>query len=358
MRNPAAGSATFLRAVIPAPVSLPRALARGSGAIAVAAGLFAACIAFAQTDSARPVTILSSPIPDFRIADSARRFGALRYVGGLQLQSDDKAFGGISGIRLLPDGKHFLAVTDAGAWLAGEIDRDAAGLPSGLSGTVMGSLLSPDAGFIARKRDADCEGIEIVGDRIYLSFERHHRILVLALAAGLPVAGESALFMEMNGRRLAGNKGLEALAAFPEGSPFAGSLLAISEESLDRQRNIRAFILDGQTVREFAFLKDGDYAVTDAVFLPGGDLLVLERAYSLRRGPAMRLRHVPAAAIAEGATVSGSVLMEADRNHWIDNMEGLDVSTDQDGGIRVTLVSDDNFSPLQRTLLLEFVIEP
>jgi hypothetical protein len=47
------------------------------------------------------------------------------------------------------------------------------------------------------------------------------------------------------------------------------------------------------------------------------------------------------------------VLIEADLGHEIDNMEGLAVH--QEGGRTfVTVISDDNFSPGQRTLLLEF----
>ena len=35
-------------------------------------------------------------------------------------------------------------------------------------------------------------------------------------------------------------------------------------------------------------------------------------------------------------------------------MEGIDVGTATDGSIRVTLLSDDNFFPLQRTEFVEF----
>ncbi len=38
----------------------------------------------------------------------------------------------------------------------------------------------------------------------------------------------------------------------------------------------------------------------------------------------------------------------------IDNMEGLAVHRTDAGDIILTLISDDNFSPLQRTLLLQF----
>ena len=40
----------------------------------------------------------------------------------------------------------------------------------------------------------------------------------------------------------------------------------------------------------------------------------------------------------------------------IDNMEGLAVSQDEAGRTILTLVSDDNFSILQRTLILQFAL--
>jgi hypothetical protein len=42
--------------------------------------------------------------------------------------------------------------------------------------------------------------------------------------------------------------------------------------------------------------------------------------------------------------------------HQIDNMEGLAVHRASDGAIVLTLISDDNFSPLQRTVLLQFTL--
>ncbi len=40
----------------------------------------------------------------------------------------------------------------------------------------------------------------------------------------------------------------------------------------------------------------------------------------------------------------------------IDNFEGIDVHQEATGHIVVTLVSDDNFSMIQRTLLLQFTL--
>jgi len=54
--------------------------------------------------------------------------------------------------------------------------------------------------------------------------------------------------------------------------------------------------------------------------------------------------------------VNGPVLFEADLRQSIDNMEGLSVHRGADGETVLTMISDDNFSPLQRTLLLQFTL--
>jgi hypothetical protein len=63
---------------------------------------------------------------------------------------------------------------------------------------------------------------------------------------------------------------------------------------------------------------------------------------------------VDQAALAPGATVDGATLIVADMAYQVDNMEGLSVHRDATGEIILTLVSDDNFSALQRTILLQF----
>jgi hypothetical protein len=84
--------------------------------------------------------------------------------------------------------------------------------------------------------------------------------------------------------------------------------------------------------------------------------LVLERRFSWARGLAIRIRAVPFTAIKPGALVDGPELFIADMGQQIDNMEGLSVHRDASGALVLTLISDDNFSPLQRTLLLQFTL--
>jgi hypothetical protein len=92
------------------------------------------------------------------------------------------------------------------------------------------------------------------------------------------------------------------------------------------------------------------------VILASGELLILERKFSWFTGVNIRIRTIPLKSIAPGALVDGPSLFEADLGHEIDNMEGIDVHVTADGETVLTMVSDDNFSLLQRTLLLQFTL--
>jgi hypothetical protein len=151
------------------------------------------------------------------------------------------------------------------------------------------------------------------------------------------------------------NQGLEAVAVAPEQGPLAGAVVTIAEQALDGAGHHRGFVLDGPKAGEFSIKRIGDFDVTDAVFMPDGDLLILERRFDYIGGPGVRLRAIPADIITPGAVVEGRVLLEADGRNSIDNMEGLAVTV-RHGRPVLTLISDDNTSPLQRTVLLRFAL--
>jgi hypothetical protein len=90
------------------------------------------------------------------------------------------------------------------------------------------------------------------------------------------------------------------------------------------------------------------------VLLPSGDLLVLERKFSLLSGVGIRIRRIALKSVGPNAVVDGSAIFEADLGEEIDNMEGIDAFVTPEGDTVLTMVSDDNFSLLQRTLLLQF----
>jgi hypothetical protein len=302
------------------------------------------------------VEVQAQPFSALEIRDPSRRqFGLLEFRGGLVLRSAYRNFGGLSAIRVEADGAHFIALNDKGWWLRGRIVYDGARL-AGIADAEMAPMLGPDGRPLTARGWYDTEAIAADGGTLYVALERVHQILRFnygrdGLAArGQPIAVPPAM------RALTANKGIEALVFVPKGLPLAGTLIAISERSLDRSGDMLGFLIGGPSPGGFTVRRSGDFDVSDAALLPGGDLLLLERKFSWTGGLNVRLRRVTLADVRPGARVEGAILFEADLGYEIDNMEGLSVHRNAAGETVLTLVSDDNFSMIQRTLLLQFAL--
>ncbi len=126
--------------------------------------------------------------------------------------------------------------------------------------------------------------------------------------------------------------------------------------------NIRGWMFARQTgsrppaTAAFTVRRTDDYDISDATILPNGDLILLERKFGWMKGVGIRLRRVAHGGLAAGAVLDGPVLMEADLGYEIDNFEGIDSHVNAAGETILTLVSDDNFSMIQRTLLMQFAL--
>lgn len=326
---------------------------RAIAAFAALAMLFTTAGSGAR-DYDAPVT--ASAINAFRIGSSETRFGPFTFVGGMSLSSGLSHFGSLSSFRFLEPGSRFLAVTDNGFWFGGEIMRDGEGRPSGISGGWMSEIAGTDGRPLGSKYESDAESLAIRDGVATVGFERYHRITSYTLADGRPGrAGASTDFI-VPARELRTNRGFECVAYSPEDGPLGGARVAVTEKSLDRKGNIFGAVLEGPRRGMFTVAKSGVYDITDCTFLPGGDLLLLERRYSLATGVGMQLRRVAGGSIARGAVLDGDILFSGGMEYQIDNMEGMDVWRAGDGTLRLSLVSDDNKSLLQRTLYLEFII--
>lgn len=333
---------------------------------ALLAAVLAACLmpalpVWPRASEAAPltekITIDGSPVRAFQSRDPQRRqFGALQYRGGLVLTSSYKHFGGISAIRVATDGEQFLALSDRGYWLRGRLQYDGQP-PVGVVEAEMAPILGPDARPLATRAWFDTESLAEDGaGAAYVGIERVHRILKFEVGKhGLAARGRP-IPMPPEARTLPPNRGLEALVFVPKGMPLAGTLIAFSESGADEAGNSRGFLIGGPSPGLFAVKRSDDFDLTDAAVSPAGDVLILERRFSLLRGPGMRIRRIPLADIRPGATVDGPALIEADAGDQIDNMEGMSLHRARSGELVLTLVSDNNFSSLQRTLLLQFTL--
>jgi hypothetical protein len=328
----------------------------------VLARIAGAAVAIATPAEAQPIgaarperiDVNAESIAAFRsLAPDQRRFGLVEYVGGLELKSSYSEFGGFSAIRVAADGEHFVSLTDKGWWLTGRIVYKR-GQPVGIAEAMMAPMLGPDGRTLAARGWYDTESLAERDGWLYVGIERVNRIVRFDFARHGLLARAEVVPAPPGVSRLPYNKGLEALTFAPRNSKLAGALIAFSERGLDPDGNLKSFLIGGATPGEFSVKRRDDFDISDCVTLPTGDVLLLERRFSWWTGIAMRLRRIAIMAIAPGALVDGSDLLFADLGYQIDNMEGLSIHTDSSGEMILTLISDDNFSILQRTVLLQF----
>ncbi len=331
-----------------------RALLAGTGAL-VASGL----PAFARTQppdiapqGGTAIDIDARPIASFRPREPQRtRFGPLAFRGGLELICRHPAFGGWSGLAV-DAADRLVAVGDRGSWLTAGLTRRGDRL-HGLDRARLAPLLGPDGTPLGRRLSRDAEGLALADGTAFVTLERRHSVLrydfgrqgVRARGQPLPLPPET--------RRLPANAGLEAVAVVPDGQTLAGQLVVIAEKVGDALIS-PGFILKGAQAGRFDYMRRDGFDVTDMAFLPDGRALVLERRFGWLSGLFMRLRLVPAGAFRPGARIDPETVLDADMGEEIDNMEGIAIHRRPDGTTRLTLISDDNFSSWQRTLLLEF----
>ncbi len=144
----------------------------------------------------------------------------------------------------------------------------------------------------------------------------------------------------------------------PLDSNLRGAAVVVSERGFDADGNLHAAILDGSRKGRFSVHMHGSYQVSDGTFLPSGDLLLLQRRFNIAEGIGLRIVRISGEDIKPGAIVEGVTILEADGRYQIDNMEGMDAITAPDGSTHLILVSDDNHSLFQRSLMLEFKLLP
>jgi hypothetical protein len=324
-------------------------------AVILAATAIAAAAPKITPPGFRSLDVRTIPIPRFKLSTDETRFGALEYRGGFAMYSTNGDFGSWSGLDFAADGR-LVSIADTGFWLTARLVEDGDRLVD-LADPKIGVMLGDNGQPAPNKISTDAESLRIVHkngqETALVSFEQKAAIRYYTgpdFASDVP--SHPALPKFVAGLRR--NQGLESVAVAPLASPLAGAALAIAERSLDSAGNHRGFILDGAKPGEFRISRSEDFDISDANFLPNGDLLILERRFSFSGGFAMRIREIAAASIKPGATVDGTTLLEADNTYQIDNMEGLAVRTTASGETLLDIISDDNHGFLQRSMLLQF----
>jgi len=271
----------------------------------------------------------------------ARTEPSLRLVSTVTWEWDAAWFGGFSGLELSQDGSFMTILSDRGTLAEVALIRDTDVLQA-LS-PLSHSEMFDAQGSPLKSRFRDIEGLAIARDgSAYVSFELEHRVARLNTETGVTID----LPRHPDFARQAKNTGLEALAIHPD-----GRLFTISEAAADATGTTPLYVFD----------KDR-WQITHRVPLPGpfrpvgadfddqGRLYLLERAVT-PLGFRNRIRRLDL----NTASIRPEVLLTTFPARF-DNLEALSVWQDKSGATRLTLISDDNFFPLQTTQIVEFAV--
>jgi hypothetical protein len=321
------------------------------GALALAGGALAAWTAVSSSARAagvEDIPLFAAPIP-LDEQDAARtRSGALEWRGGLLLGSADKRFGGWSDLWVAPDHSRLIAISDNGWTLDARVAFDAR--LRGLGSARLGRLVGTD-GNVVDQPGSDAEGLARLPDGGFaVSFERRHRVLVYPpseppfahrpRALPLPAALDAA----------PRNGGVEALAVLPD-----GRFLMLVEQLIEDSGHV-GFAGGVAGWAKLHYRAAPGFSPVGACVLPGGDTVVLERSFSIFGGFGTRIVRVAEGAWREGAVVEGRELARLRPPLAVDNYEGIATTRGADGADLLWLISDDNYSPLQRTLVAVFAV--
>ncbi len=313
---------------------------------AAAAGLMltvTAAVPPASADGDAALEVEVRPLPLDAGRPEVRTVGRLGYRGGLELRSRDPRFGGFSALLMDCVRNTLVAASDQGYWLRGRLVHDHAGGLSNITDVTIAAMRGPSGRSIAGKSLGDAEALAHgPGGGLVVAFEQVHRLWLYPPGSATPVELVPPPDLAAAPR----NGGIEALTALED-----GRLLAITEE-LKSGRGVAGWLRGpGPGWSAFSYVTSEGFRPTGAATLPGGDVLVVERRFP---PIGARLRRVASGDLTPGAEVEGREIARLEGSLSVDNMEGVDACLAADGATRIHLISDDNFSPLQRTLLMMF----
>ena len=254
------------------------------------------------------------------------------FISSYHWASNDPLIGGLSGIAVAPDGQAFIAVSDRSFFVTGQFAR-ADGIITGITDIQV----IPITGTGAQR---DSEGIAIgnAGD-VFVSYEGVHGLRHFATldtqSAALPAVPAFAAMQR--------NSSLEALAIDAN-----GVLYTLPERSGRATRPFPVYrYSNGVWDQPFTIPRRGAFLVSGADVGPDGLLYILERDFT-GIGFRSRVRRFDLRGQTEETLLETGTFTH-------DNLEGISVWTDA-LGLRITLVSDDNFRKFQRTEIVEYRI--
>jgi hypothetical protein len=272
-----------------------------------------------------------------------RRVGELIFLNAWELRSNNEDFGGFSALAALSDGR-FVGVSDAGTLIGFGLNSD------DRTDRPFIAPLPDSQGPAKNFQDRDSEGVAYDPDsgQFWVSYEAKHAIRRFSSS----FARSTGIVRPREMQAWPSNNGAEGIIRLTD-----GRFIVIGESLQNKTHQALLFSGDpvesGTDIARFTYRPPPGYRVTDGAQLPDGRLLILNRRVGLPDGFAAKLALVDPSAIREDQTASGRVIATLAAPLLIDNMEGIAVTKTGDSTI-IWLISDNNFSIFQRTLLMKF----
>lgn len=254
----------------------------------------------------------------------------------LTLQTEIAIFddvGGLSGIEVFPDGTSGLIASDRGEVFKVYMERKENNL------TLVKAWRMPST----PRLNGDVEGVATLdGKTFFFSLEGPARVITLSPDDTITTLRNHPRFWGFES-----NKALEALAIDAE-----GVLFTLPEIPTKRTNLFSLFSYEDDEWNIVAGIPQyGAFQMVGADFGPDGLLYTLERAltpFGFRS--LIRRFDLDAPDLGEQVLLATSPL-----DH--DNLEGISVWVDSDGKTRITMVSDNNFSWLLSSKILEYILQ-
>ncbi len=319
------------------------------------------CPAGVTPEEPRRISFATRPVPLQGINPGRKTVGALTFVGGFHLTSSDTGFGGWSGLDMLDDGR-LLAVSDDGRFLW--IDLAADGVtPTGAS---LSEMRDGAGKPFPTKVAGDAEGLAIYNGLAIVSFEGDPRVMAYdvtgcgAAARAAPVGWSLKTALANSGVNADPNLGVEGLAITDDGFLIAGVEKQMKGESPLSIRPLESSpdfkfrigpkspelvgldqVAQGDDVRLFSLHRSSSAPLSSNAITFIETVLTRTNASGPRASQTFSIK-------------SSLILAEMNLLLTIDNFEGIAARRLPDGRVRLYIISDDNFSGRQRTLLMMF----
>lgn len=285
------------------------------------------------------------PVALDRDRPERRDFDSLELLGAWRLTSNNPFFGGISSMRIR-DGK-MLALSDASYVFRFDFDAR--------QGEVPMSVRQMPGIYTARYPDRDAESMttDPATGMMWIGFEASNSIRRYSPDLGGKRGWVAPLLM----KGWPDNQGPESIVRLTD-----GRFLVISEASPGPKESVEALVFPGdpidhgKTARRFYYKPPRGFSPTDAALLPDGRILVLNRRFTILEGVSAKLTLFDPRQIEWDRIVPSELTALLTPPLRIDNMEALSVEQNQ-GQTIVWIASDDNFNPLQQTLLMKFALK-